>query len=259
MKINAAYDQVRASRRDYHQPNKADVSVTTYIGTNIAQRRAAGLVDEKWEPEGAATYPMAFLVEQHAHAITPPHFHRADQFQVFVGGSGEFGGQAVKPVTLHFAGAYSPYGPIVAGPGGIDYFTLRNGWDAGPQWMPEKRSELKASGRKYRGIVAASWTQASKAELASSTYVTSTALIEPEPDGCAAWAFRLPPDATFTGPDPAAGGGQYWLAFNGSCVADGARMTRLSCLFLSPDESPLGLKTGSEGVEVIAMQYPRDR
>ena len=247
MKIIVSYDEARASRRDYKLPDKADVSVNTYVGTNIAQRRAAGFTDETWEPEGAATYPMAFLVEQHANAVTRPHFHRADQFQVFVAGGGMFNGQAVQPVTIHFAGAYSGYGPIVAGPEGLHYFTLRNGWDPGPRWMPENRGEIKSSGRKHRGRVASPWTPASVPELVSLTQVMRTMILEPEVDGLAAWSFRLPPRTTFTGPDPAAGAGQYWLAFNGGCVADGVRLTSLSCAFVPPNESALLLEVERRG------------
>lgn len=255
--IIVSYDDARTSRDDYKLADKADVSVRTYIGTNLAQRRAAGLTDETWEPEGATTYPMAFLVEQRARAITRPHFHRADQFQVFVGGGGIFDGKPVEPVTIHFAAAYSTYGPIVAGEEGIHYFTLRNGWDAGPQWMPESRGELKAAGRKHRGRVTPPWTPASIAELQSLTEVAHTALLAPETDGLAAWVFRVPPGATFTGPAPEAGAGQYWLAVGGACVADTGRLGRLSCGFVSPSEPALEIAAQHEGIELIAMQYPR--
>lgn len=36
-------------------------------------------------------YPMGFLVEQEAHSIGKAHFHIADQFQLFVSGSGQLG------------------------------------------------------------------------------------------------------------------------------------------------------------------------
>ena len=257
MRMSASYDQARASRRFFTNANKSDVWVNTYIGTNLAQRHAAGHTDPSWEPDDPATYPMAFLVEQVANATTPPHFHRADQFQVFVAGRGEFGGEPVGPVTVHFAAAYSPYGPIVAGPEGINYFTLRNSWDSGPRWMPENRGELRQSGRRYRGAVAPSWAAASAADLTWLTETARATLSEPEADGLGAWAFRLPPATKLEGPDPADGAGQYWLALSGSCVAEGTRLAPLSCLFLSKDEPPLSIETESEGVELIAMQYPR--
>ena len=63
---------------------------------------------------GAAGGPMAYLVEQAAGAVVAPHYHQVDQFQLFVGGSGRIGTHALEGVTVHYAGAHSPYGPTPA-------------------------------------------------------------------------------------------------------------------------------------------------
>lgn len=256
MRLSASYDQARAGRVCYKIENKSDVWINTYIGTNIAKMHAAGHTGP-WAPEDPARYPMAFLVEQSANATTQAHYHQADQFQLFAAGGGWFGGKPVQPLTLHFAAAYSPYGPIIAGPEGISYFTLRSSWDPGPRWMPENRLALREAKRQHRDLVSTPWMALSTSELASLPETSRVTLIEPAEDGLAAWAFRIPPHTSFTGPDPTLARGQYWLALTGSCVADGAPMHTLSCLFLSQDEAPLAVDTGSEGVELIAMQYPR--
>lgn len=72
-----------------------------------------------------ARSPTVALIEQPAGFEFMPHFHRHNQFQVFVGGSGSIGRHALAPVVVHCAGAYTDYGPRVAGPEGIQYFTLR--------------------------------------------------------------------------------------------------------------------------------------
>ena len=52
---------------------------TAYIGAN----RYTLSPDEK-PPADDALHPMAFLVEKGPGAVTRPHFHQADQFQVVV-------------------------------------------------------------------------------------------------------------------------------------------------------------------------------
>ena len=69
--------------------------------------------------------PQALLVEQTPNSVVPPHFHGIDQFQGVVNGSGMLGKHRVAPVCIHYANAYTGYGPINAGDDGIYYFTLR--------------------------------------------------------------------------------------------------------------------------------------
>lgn len=256
MRLHTSHQQARATRLHFQFQDKTDVWVNTYIGTNVAGRHAAGLTDETWEPDSPGLYPMAFLVEQTPNSTTAAHFHRSDQFQLFVGGDGEIEGKTVHPVTLHFAAAYSAYGPIVAGPDGVNYFTLRNGWDPGARWMPDNRSELRQAGRQHRTLVVEPWANASATSLAALSKVETATLISPESDGLAAWSIRVPPGSRYQGADPATGAGQYWLILDGGCVAGEARLARYSCLFLSPDESPLSIQSEREGVALIVMQYP---
>ena len=139
-------------------------------------------------PPGPATiYPMAFLVEQDADAVVGAHYHQADQFQVMVGGSGRLGTHDVAAGAVHFAGAWSPYGPLAAGGDGLHYFTLRNGWDPGARYMefPDNRATLRALPRRHR-----EWSAISRAA--------------PRMD-CARTATTLPREARMTGPDPASG------------------------------------------------------
>ena len=99
-------------------------------------------------PDGARgwhLYPMAFLVEKDPHAVTKPHFHEADQYQVVVQGGGRLGTHDVGTVAVHYTDAWSAYGPIVAADEGISWFTLRNTWDSGARYMPAAREQLRAA------------------------------------------------------------------------------------------------------------------
>jgi hypothetical protein len=100
--------------------------LTTFIGENrntLQQGQTA--------PAAGVIYPMAFLVEKEPHAVTKPHFHEADQYQVIVQGGGRLGTHGVGTVAVHYTDAWSAYGPIVAADEGISWFTLRNTWDSG--------------------------------------------------------------------------------------------------------------------------------
>src|ERR1700738_3467863 len=57
--------------------------------------------------------------------VSGPHFHPVDQYQVFVHGGGHLGKRAIGEITVHYADAYTPYGPMVAGDQGMSVYTIR--------------------------------------------------------------------------------------------------------------------------------------
>ena len=59
-----------------------------------------------------------------------------------------------------------------------------------------------------------------------------------------------------TGPDPASGGGQFWLVLAGSMLCDGVALPPLSCVFVSPGDAPFTAVAGTDGLLVLALQYP---
>ena len=71
-----------------------------------------------------------------------------------------------------------------------------------------------------------------------------------------AWRYSAAPGETITGPDPAKGRGQYWIVTSGSLVRDGETLPKLSCAFVFPDDVPFQALAGSDGMEVVAMQFP---
>lgn len=86
-------------------------------------------------PEGP--HPQVFVVDLCDEGATlHAHFHSVDQFQLTISGSGRLGKSELRPGTLHYADAYQPYGPIVAGPQGLAYMTLRCRHDSGSHRMP---------------------------------------------------------------------------------------------------------------------------
>ncbi len=98
---------------------------------------------------GPARSPTVALIEQPVGFEFMPHFRRHNQFQVFVGGSGSIGRHALAPVVVHCAGAYTDYGPRVAGPGGIQYFTLRPVCESGFIPLAQRQQRMIASPKRH--------------------------------------------------------------------------------------------------------------
>ena len=227
MPLIASADDARAMRRRASS-NGTGFWLTTYIGAN----RYAPATEP---PPGPDTiYPVAFLVEQDADAVVGAHYHQADQFQVMVGGAGRLGTHDVEPGAVHFAGAWSAYGPLRAGHEGLHYFTLRNGWDPGARYMefPENRTTLRAQPRRHREVVG---------EFA------------PSSDGLCARRYSLQEGERLTGPNPADGAGQFWVVLRGTMDALPAR----SCVFVQPDEPPFTAIAGATGVTVLTLHFPK--
>jgi hypothetical protein len=243
----------REAREKNRRPAREGFN-TLYMGLNRYHRTA-----ETVEPDPNALYPVAFLVEKEPGSVIHPHFHVTEQFQVVVGGSCTFGIHEVDGVAVHYTGPFSSYGPITAKENGLAFFTLRNGFDQGAQYMPEKRLSLREGRQRWqhREATAEVPVLASADELAALAAPRSDTIIELSADGLGSWRHRLPPGASVTGPDPATGGGQFWLVLAGSLVVtDPAPLVPRSCVFVTPDDATVRPVAGPEGADVICMQFP---
>ena len=243
MPLLASADAARVNRRRGSAPDGVTFWHTLYLGTSRYNMKPGDV-----DPDAGALFPMAFLVEQDPGSTAQSHYHRQDQFQLVVGGHGVMGTHEIRPLTVHFSGAYTAYGPIRADADeGVTYFTLRNGFDPGARFMtiPENRIALRSvPGRKHREAVNGPLAEA---EIA----------IPSEPDGMGAWRYRLDRGEKIVGPDPASGRGQYWVVADGTMVCEGSALPRLSCSFVKPDEMPLEAVAGPDGLDVVVMQFPR--
>ncbi len=228
---------------------------TTFIGKNRNT-----LKEGEAPPPDDGLYPMAFLVEKEAGAVVHPHFHQADQYQVVVQGSGRLGVHDIASVAVHYTDAYSAYGPIVAAGEGVSWFTLRNAWDPGARYMPEHRRQLREARAKYqhREATCGPLPPLTEAELAMLTRASGSAVIAETKDGLGTWRYTAPAGGAVTGPDPASGGGQFWLVSAGSAsVSGGALLPVQSCVFVAPDDAAARLVAGPAGADLICMQFPK--
>ncbi len=213
-------------------------------GSNIAHKTGSKEVE-----------PQAFLVIQPPHSTTQPHFHQTNQFQVIVGGGGAIGKVRTDPLTVQYAGANTPYGPINAEARGISYFTLRQQRDSGAKYLPAQR-ELLVRGQQRQEVGVKAHRAARDLPRETGTVRVET-LIEPNADGLFVQFLALGPNTQTTLPDAADGGGQYHLVASGSMLRDGATLRQLSLEFASPDEGEVAIESGPEGLGMLLLRFPK--
>lgn len=194
--------------------------------------------------------PQAFLVHQDPLWKLTPHFHKQEQFQLVVGGSGTLGAHALLPGSIHYATRETGYGPIVAGAGGLDYLTLRCITDPGAWYLPESREHQRKSVAKRQ-----KWAQATVDAQAHEPLLTE--LLLQDDTGLAAWSMTLPPDSTMTAP-PGAGSGRFHVVLAGTARLDTGDedVVFRGCFFASADEGPVRVRSGAAGLQLIVLQFP---
>ncbi len=205
-------------------------------------------------PPDAPVAPQSFLVEQDANSVILSHFHLQNEFQVVVQGEGSFGRHPVKPLTIHYAGAHTGYGPIIAGAAGLWYFTLRPRMDFGAKFLPEARGEMEKSAKKRHllgGPMALSATDTQEKDARCEE------VFPPQADGIGGWMLRLPADSSMAAPDLAGGLGRFYVIAQGEARINGATLTRWATVFVTPEEEPMLVFAGESGADVLVLQFPQ--
>jgi hypothetical protein len=201
---------------------------------------------------GPGLSPTVFLVEQPPHSMLAPHFHACNQFQVIQDGSGTLGPHSVGPGSVHYAGAYTGYGPLVAGPAGLSYFTIRAGYETGANFLPAARDRLRRGPKRHaQGPAHPPWSIAALRGLASACRVP---LIAPH-DDLDAHAVQLPPLAPLE-PDEPGGSGQFQLVLAGTLATPQGTLRAWESRYLSPGEDARGCTAGECGLHLLVLQMP---
>lgn len=202
--------------------------------------------------QGPGLSPTVFLVEQGPHSRLATHFHRENEFQVVVHGGGKLGPHAVQAVTVHYAGAYTGYGPIVAGEEGLSYFTIRSVFEQGAVFLPEGREKMVRGPK--RQLHSEPYPAAEADALAARKSTEALELFPAQPDGIAATRILLAPGGETRAPGAQGSGGQFLMVMAGTLVHEGRSLTRWESIFVSPDESPLPLRAGAGGADVLSLR-----
>ena len=250
MIISASREQAALVRQEYQTPQGARASIETYMGTNQIQLAAGAAQERPGSVDPQTTYPMAYVVSQAPDSTVQAHYHQADQFQLFVGGSGRIGVHTVQPLTVHFAGANSPYGPLIAGNSGLQYVTLRRSWDPGAKWMPDSAPQLRRmQARRHRTL--ASKVIGWDGPLSSvAGAVSATCLLAEGSMG--AWLIELGPEAEFASEMAA---DRFVLVQSGEVEAKQSVHRSGACLFATADETNVRLKAGKDGARLVLAQF----
>lgn len=216
----------------------------------------ARTAEQRWALHEASlagpSAPHAYLVDQKPGSEIGPHFHRVAQYQITVGGSGRIGRHPLALGEIHYADAYTAYGPLVASASGLSYCVLRGQYDPGGVYLdkPGAKQGLRPSRQRY--LVAGGVP-----ELPAGGSVAQSAVIALQEDGLGTWLYRLDGGATSTGPDPSESGGQYCVVLRGHLVRDGVSYDPKSVLWVSTGDAPFSLRAGAEGAVCAIMQFPR--
>ena len=223
------------------------VVANTYAAATAHKVR--GKMDGSWISDyigtkTSAPEPHGFLVEGDPGYTIKPHFHGVDQFQVCVAGRGTLGKQELVPGVLHYADAYTPYGPIVAGDAGLSFFTLRKvAYPDGAHFVPGSKDKKK--GPSGRNVV----TAVDPARERSNTVRHLIA----EPDGVRAVEIPAAPGARLPDPDGFGDrGGAYILVFAGAIAAAGAVYARHSLMWV-PARTPAPAMTAQGEGAVVGV------
>jgi len=196
--------------------------------------------------------PTVFLVEQSPGVSLRTHFHRNNQFQVVVRGDGRIGPHPLRAGAIHYAGAYSGYGPIVAGADGIAYFTIRAVHETGSLTMTEHRDAMRhGPKRQLYGQPVTPLADETLALLADSACDTAIAA---QPDGVAARVHRLRPQDRLDGLiAPSGSAGLFGLVLAGAVSVDGGGLTRWQSLYLAPGEPAPAVTAGPAGAQLACL------
>ena len=189
--------------------------------------------------------PQTFVIEGlGAGALVGPHFHVVDQFQVFIAGSGRIGSRNIEPILIHYTDAFTPYGPIVGGPVGFEYVTVRRTADPGPKYMPASRAQRERLGGRH--IV----TQFDP------SFEDSHIVLQRQPDGLAIEAIHAEPGRNLTWLEPENPGGTHIFVLDGTVWSEGAELGKIANIFVRPGEALPVLKAGEAGGRAVLLHFP---
>lgn len=214
---------------------------------------------------GEEPTPQAFLVQQVPDFNLSAHYHRQEQFQVVVRGSGTLGKHPIDRASVHYASREAGYGPIISGPQGLEYLTLRLVSERGAQYMPEERGGLRRGITKVHAtaghtprveLESETSERRSTADESASSIDRVATLIEARPNGLGVWSTYAAEGETATPPGPIAGAGRMHVVIGGEFVLDGTRLPYASVVYSSNDESALRFVAEGGPAELLTLQFP---
>lgn len=204
-------------------------------------------------PNGSVCSPQAYLIEQPATIANPTHFHIQNQFQLFTSGEGVIGRHPIKPLLIHYAGAYTGYGPIVSGAETLNYITFRAIRDPGAQFLPAAAHAFKKGPKRHMTYSLSLMLPEQRENL---TRTELNWLHPPEPDGLAIGIQRLPSSTTHSYKPTAGSIGCFMVVMQGSLRFGDRQLSAFEQVFISSDAGEIEYSGGTEPVELLMLHFP---
>jgi hypothetical protein len=199
--------------------------------------------------------PTIFLIEQPAGMTLPAHFHHNNQFQLFVAGSGKIGPRKLQPLVVHYAGAYTAYGPLVAGPEGLKYFTVRTAHEAGGVIVAKSDGFWKEGPRRH--ATSKPLAEMDADGLSGLEAIEEEVIFPPSEDGLAAYRYSVPPGGVLPAPDRGEGEGAFFFVVVGELVLGTVRLKRWESFYISSDEEFPEIGAGAGGAQCLFLVPPK--
>jgi rubredoxin len=198
--------------------------------------------------------PTAFLARYDPGDRSCTHFHAVDQFQILVAGKGRLGRHEVAPYYVHFARAYTPYGPLHADEQtGWTFMTLRTRYDPGAQRLPGALPILKQVTDRQP------WQVTTPAPFPLPGAGVSLQDVPDVKDerGLFVNSLVMAPGTRSGAPPPSNGDGQYVVVVKGSLFHEGRERPALTVVFVKADEDAFRIHAGPQGLEALILNFPR--
>ncbi len=222
------------------------------IGTRPNSRGQGSHTDIIELPPGALRGPQAFVVEQSEDSLIGTHFHSVSQFQIIIKGTGSVGRHEVGPLSIHYAQAYTGYGPVHGGPEGLAYVVLRaNGDPNHAFFLPDKLSEMKDAPRLNL------YGHPGPARVAADGSSTSV-VIEQTDGGAGAWLVRVPANGRTRITQRGHGAGQFRVVLEGQMHIGETTLERLGCVFLNGAERDTEVVAGPQGLQLVVVEFAKE-
>ena len=225
------------------------------------KRRQIPVLQEKYyksewleTPDNFLLSPTVSLIEQPAHSTLVPHFHKNNQFQLFVEGEGSLGKDPISPLMVHYAGAYTGYGPLVSGAQGIKYFTMRPVCESGLFDIENHRHELIRGPKKHASSRV--FSALNEDGLYEQDQILIETLIPPENDGLACHCLTLPKGAQTKVTQSMVGYGLFLTVTGGSVKVGDALLQKWETAFYSLKEGAPFVHAVDSAAQVVCMHIP---
>jgi hypothetical protein len=209
----------------------------------------------EWMDSGEAPgiAPTMFLVEQPPNCSLEPHFHTRNQFQLFVAGQGRLGPQELALVMVHYAGAFTGYGPLVSGSEGLKYFTIRAQFESGFIPAAQAREKMiRGPKRHAQAVVGEPLTSTALAALAQ---LDCKDIIQPDA-GLGVRRLRLPASTYCDVSHITGSSGFFLVILAGVAQVAGIKLQPWESAFVPFADGVQQVQAAEGGTELVVLHVP---